>query len=105
LDTGFSTPNLEVQDAQGEKGYLVFKYEEKNKQYDYLFVNAAPSAWKPAKDKEGRILDDKYFVKSSVQYSQTFQPLVELTFNNEGAEIFGELTTRLVGKPIAIFVG
>ncbi|MDD5770451.1 MAG: protein translocase subunit SecD, partial [Candidatus Gracilibacteria bacterium] len=31
--------------------------------------------------------------------------MVELTFNQEGAEIFGELTTRLKGQQIAIFVG
>jgi hypothetical protein len=34
-------------------------------------------------DKEGRVLNDKYFVNSSVQYNQAFQPMVELTFNDE----------------------
>jgi preprotein translocase subunit SecD len=46
----------------------------------------------------------KYFEKSSVQYNQAFQPQIELTFNSDGAQIFGELTQRLVGKQIAIFV-
>ncbi|PID87656.1 protein translocase subunit SecD [Candidatus Gracilibacteria bacterium] len=73
--------------------------------FDYIFINQKPSEWKPAKDKKGRILNDKYFVKSSVQYNEAFQPQVELNFNDEGAEIFGELTSRLIGKPIAIFVG
>jgi len=50
-------------------------------------------------------LDDKYFVNASVQYNDAFQAMVELTFNTEGAKIFGELTDRLVGNPIAIFVG
>jgi hypothetical protein len=31
--------------------------------------------------------------------------MIELVFNNDGAEIFGELTSKLVGQPIAIFVG
>jgi preprotein translocase subunit SecD len=31
--------------------------------------------------------------------------MIELTFNDDGAEIFGELTRRLTGKQIAIFVG
>lgn len=33
------------------------------------------------------------------------QPQVELLFNEEGKKIFGELTKRLIGKQIAIFVG
>jgi hypothetical protein len=50
---------------------------------DYIFVTQKPSDWKEAKDKKGRILNDKYFVKSSVQFNQAFQPMVELTFNDE----------------------
>jgi len=42
------------------------------------------------------VLNDKYFVNSSVQYNEAFQPMIELTFNTQGAEIFGELTKRLV---------
>lgn len=61
--------------------------------------------WIRAFDEEGRYLSDKYFVKSSVQFDEAFQPLVELTFNSEWAKIFGDLTERLVWQPIAIFVG
>lgn len=72
--------------------------------YDYIFIAQKPSNWKPAKDTKWRILNDKYFVKSSVQYNEAFQPMVELSFNDEWAEIFWELTSRLIGSPIAIFV-
>lgn len=72
--------------------------------FDYAFVSSKPSEWKPATDSKGRILNDKYFVNSSVQYNQAFQPMVELTFNEEWAKIFWELTTRLKWRPIAIFV-
>jgi hypothetical protein len=48
-----------------------------------VFVDAEPSEWKPAQDSKGRILNDKYFVNSSVQQNEAFQPMVELTFNNE----------------------
>lgn len=72
--------------------------------YNYAFVSSKPSEWKPAIDSKGRILNDKYFVNSSVQYNQAFQPMVELTFNDEWAEIFWELTTRLKWQQIAIFV-
>ncbi|USN58531.1 MAG: hypothetical protein H6767_09970 [Candidatus Peribacteria bacterium] len=105
----FTDTNIQrVQDERGDFGYIIVKKqtgENPNGIYDYLFVDARPSEWKPAADTEGRVLDDRYFVNSSVQFNDAFQPLIELTFNSDGAEIFGELTKRLVGKPIAIFVG
>ncbi len=92
-----------------EKWYWILDYkwagtEKDTYSFEYAFVSASPSEWKPAKDSKGRILNDTYFTKSSVQYNQAFQPTVELVFNNDGAEIFWELTKRLVGQPIAIFV-
>lgn len=92
-----SEPGFWVIDVNSFSGNVV--------DFDYAFVSSNPSPWKPAQDSKGRILNDKYFINSSVQYSQAFQPMVELTFNTEWAEIFGELTQRLKGKEIAIFVG
>lgn len=86
-----------------ENGYLVLS-ELKGAVYEYIFVSKEPSIWKPAADSQWRILNDKYFVTSSVQYDQNFNAMVELVFNTEGAKIFGELTTRLSGQQIAIFV-
>lgn len=74
------------------------------KTINYAFISSNPSDWIPAVDNEWRVLDDKYFVKSSVQFDQAFKPMIELTFNDDWAEIFGELTTRLIGQQIAIFV-
>ena len=95
---------FDVKNLAGRDGSLIISYNASDENYDYLFIDKEPSAWKSAKDSEGRILNDKYFVNSSVQYNEAFQPMVELTFNSDGADIFGELTKRLVGKPIAIFV-
>lgn len=88
--------------ATWNKWFLIVK--NNNKVEKYIFVNEKPSAWMPAKDSKGRVLNDKYFVKSSVQYNKAFQPMIELTFNNEWADIFWELTSRLVWKEMAIFV-
>jgi len=93
---------ISVNNLSGEFGYLIYEWDEELK--NYIFFASEPSIWKPAKDSEGRILNDTYFVNSSVQYNEAFQPLVELTFNTEWAGIFGELTKRLVGEPMAIFV-
>lgn len=62
------------------------------------------SEWIRALDSEWNYLSDKYFVKSSVQFNNAFQPMIELTFNDDWAKIFGWLTKRLVWKQLAIFV-
>lgn len=72
--------------------------------FNYVFLTKSPSEWMPAKDKKWRILNDKYFVKAWVATNDLFQPMVELTFNTEWTEIFWELTSRLTGEQIAIFV-
>ncbi len=86
-----------------DEWYLLV-YTGDSKLIDYIFISKNPSSWKPAKDSEWRILDDKYFIKSSVQFNQAFTPMIELTFNSEWAKIFWELSTRLVWQQMAIFV-
>ena len=95
---------FEVKNLAGRDWSLILSYSASKENYNYIFVDKQPSAWKPAKDVEWRVLNDKYFQRASVQYNEAFQPMVELTFNGDGAEIFGNLTKRLVGNPIAIFV-
>lgn len=92
---------------QSENGYYVLnikKFDQYVLDFDYAFVWAKPSEWIPASDSKWRILNDKYFLNSAVSFNQAFQPMIELNFNNEWAEIFAELTKRLRWKQIAIFV-
>ena len=89
-----------------EWNYVLEILEENSvKSINYTFIAAYPSEWMDAMDSKWRILNDKYFIKSSVQFDQAFKPMIELTFNSEWGEIFGELTSRLVWQQIAIFVG
>jgi preprotein translocase subunit SecD len=78
----------------------------KKKEYEYslLYVDERPSAWTPAETADGKILTDKYLTRAGVSFTQAGAPQVDLLFNDEGKTIFGELTKRLIGKPIAIFV-
>lgn len=74
--------------------------EEVQVKYERLFFSTTPDPWKATG------LDGRYFQRADVAYDQnTFQPFVSITFNNEGAKMFEDLTGRNVGKPIAIFVG
>lgn len=36
---------------------------------------------------------------------QNFTPIVQLQFTSEGDTLFAEITERMVGKPLAIFIG
>jgi len=50
-------------------------------------------------------LTGKQLEKAAVSFDQTTnKPQVSLTFNSEGRRLFGEITERSVGRPIAIFL-
>jgi protein-export membrane protein SecD len=50
-------------------------------------------------------LSGKHLARSVVQFDQTTgEPIISLAFNGDGADLFGTLTERLVGSPIAIFL-
>ncbi|MCP4523352.1 MAG: hypothetical protein GY828_03970, partial [Candidatus Gracilibacteria bacterium] len=88
-----------------ENGYLILS-QFTDEGYEYIFISNQPSSWKLAEDTQGRVLNDKkYFNTTSVQFNEHYQPFVEIVFSNEGADIFGELTQRLLGEQVAIFVG
>ncbi len=98
--------------ATSNPGYALVELQSKNGTgtgaiytYSYIFVDQRPSLWQAAKTTAGKVLNDKYLVNAGVGFTQVGQPQVELLFNEEGKTIFGELTKRLIGKQIAIFVG
>lgn len=101
-ESDYAAQLIDVISNRDEIGKLV--YQKTDDVYGYVFIWGEPSSWIPAEDSQGRVLSDKYFVNSSVQYNEAFQAMVELTFNSDGADIFGDLTKRMVGQPMAIFV-
>lgn len=80
------------------------KYTDIIYDYEYIFVNQKPSEWAAAKTKNWDVLDERYLTKAASVISQVWSPQVELTFNTAWWNIFKELTSRLVGKRLAIFV-
>jgi protein-export membrane protein SecD len=79
----------------------------KQKIYNYglIYIDERPSLWEVAKTADGKSLSDKYLTRAGVSFTQAGASQVELIFNDEGKTIFGELTKRLLGKQIAIYVG
>ncbi|MDD2566217.1 MAG: protein translocase subunit SecD [Candidatus Gracilibacteria bacterium] len=81
------------------------KYTEVVYNYEVIFVSQKPSEWTSAKTVAGQILDERYLIKANGTMNTIGEPQVELTFSSEGAKIFAELTKRMIGQQLAIFVG
>jgi len=91
----------------GQTPYLEFKEEKEN--YQAILEKNT----KVAESKEGEYEDPfqatpltgKYLQKAELGFGQTtYNPLVSLQFNEEGAKIFEEITSRNVGKLLAIYI-
>lgn len=65
-----------------------------------IFFSLLPTGWKDT------ALDGKHFRTATVTLDPvTNIPVVQITFDDEGAKLFQELTARNIEKRIAIFVG
>ncbi|MFA6992218.1 MAG: protein translocase subunit SecF [Candidatus Gracilibacteria bacterium] len=77
------------------------KENAKEKQYKYetITFSLLPDPWKETG------LTGKQFVRAEVQLDNFYQPYVTIQFNDEGAKLFEDITSRNVNKRVAIFVG
>lgn len=82
------------------------KTGENQYEYSYVLVDKEPGIWMPAKTADGKVLDDNYLIGATAYIDgNSLQPKVSLSFNEAGAKMFGEITARMIGQPLAIFVG
>lgn len=91
----------------GKTPYLEFREQKDN--YEQIIENNR----KVIETKQGELEDPfkptsltgKYLVKAELNFEQTtYKPSVSLQFNDEGAKIFEDLTSRNVGKILAIYI-
>ena len=73
--------------------------QEEEFEFNEIFFDLSPDPWKSTG------LDGSHFKYATVTYNQLGAPQVNIEFDSEGADMFAEITGRLVGKPLAIFVG
>ncbi len=60
---------------------------------------------KPLEDFQPTRLTGQFLKRAQLQFnSTTNEPIVGLEFNDEGTALFSEITSRNVGKPVAIFL-
>jgi preprotein translocase subunit SecD len=80
------------------QGYDVTTKEQQF-EYNEIFFDLTPDPWKSTG------LDGSHFKMASLSYDQLGAPEVNIQFDSAGGDMFEEITGRLVGKPLAIFVG
>ncbi|MEN9327280.1 MAG: hypothetical protein RI947_88 [Candidatus Parcubacteria bacterium] len=83
----------------GQTAQLSFKEQDPAEQKE---ATDSPTFSMPSKDTP---LAGKHVKKATVTFDpQNGKPEVALSFNSEGAKLFGEITKRNVGKPVGIYI-
>ncbi len=101
------TPFLEFREQKPEEE--IKKIEEKRKEVEGKTMEEIQQIpdWQVAFEEpfSPTNLTGQYLKKAELNFDQTTgEPLVSLQFDDEGAKIFEELTSRNVGKPLAIYI-
>jgi protein-export membrane protein SecD len=94
------TPLLEFKEPKAN--YL----EIAQKNQDLVDANSGSQEGLALEDPfQSTVLTGRYLQKAEMGFDQTtYKPLIMLTFSQEGAKIFEELTAKNVGKPLAIYI-
>ncbi len=81
----------------GETPYLEFKTERPQEELAELQEGEDPF--------QSTQLTGRYLKKAQLEFDQTtYTPQISLEFNDEGAKLFADITTRNVGKRVAIYL-
>ena len=92
----------------GETPYLEFKEERTPEEIEDILKRQEEG------DEEAQELDPyfkntlltgRYLKKSQLEFDQTtYNPHIVLEFNDEGAELFGDITSKNIGRRVAIYL-
>ena len=103
---GIKDPNQAIA-IIGQTPYLEFREQKENYQ-EIIEKNQkiAESGEGEMEDPfQATVLTGQYLEKAELGFDQTtYQSLVSLQFDDEGAKIFEELTEKNIGKPLAIYI-
>ena len=102
---------IEPQEAIKQIGKTPFlEFKEQRKDYEQVVDNNRKAVEENKQDQfedpfQATSLTGKYLKKAEVDFDQTtYQPLISLQFDQEGAKIFEQITEKNVGKILAIYI-
>ncbi len=103
---GATDPGQAIKEI-GRTPFLEFKEQKEN--YEEIIVDnqkVLETGEGDFKDPfQSTLLTGKYLKKAEIGFGHTtYEPLVLLQFDSEGADIFADLTMENIGKPIAIYI-
>jgi preprotein translocase subunit SecD len=90
----------------GETPFLEFKILKAGEDLESFSQNQEESSGASVLDSfETTALNGRFLKKATFSFDQTgLEPVVLLEFNNEGADLFAEITKAHIGEPVAIFL-
>jgi len=92
------TPYLEFREQRSEEETNKILEEQKNNNPEYLLVDPYFVSSEPQ-------LTGQYLKSAKLDFDpNTYEPVVSLEFNEEGAKIFSQLTQENIGKVLAIYL-
>jgi preprotein translocase subunit SecD len=92
------TPYLEFREQRSEEETNKILEEQKNNNPEYLLVDPYFVPSEPQ-------LTGRYLKSAKLDFDpNTYEPVVSLEFNEEGAKIFSQLTQENIGKVLAIYL-
>lgn len=92
------TPYLEFREQRPKEETEKILEEQKKNNAEYLMMDPYFIPSQP-------LLTGKYLKRAQLDFNpRTYEPMVSLEFNDEGAKIFSELTKKNVGKILAIYL-
>jgi protein-export membrane protein SecD len=104
---GVKDPNQAIKEI-GKTPFLEFREPKENYEEIIEKNRRLVEAGKEAETEDpfqSTPLTGKYLEKAELGFDKTtYKPLILLRFNNEGADIFKELTKKNIGKPLAIYI-
>ena len=105
------TPFLEFKEQKDNFAEIIAKRDEINKEIEsgktFEEIHTTVENWQLGLEDpfQSTDLTGKYLKRAEISFDQnTYDPLISLQFDDEGAEIFKNLTSKNVGKPLAIYI-
>lgn len=103
------TDNISKEEAKEKSNNILKRVKEETKYiYELAYLSTEAEEWKLATeiDENGNKipLTGQHFKRADTEF-QGLNPVVTIEFTDEGADLFEQITERLVGEQLAIFVG